>query len=71
MRYAIVIEGAGSNYCAYAPDLPGCIATAPTVDEAKRTMLVAMRMHLERLRAASLPVPVPLTTVADLDIDDM
>lgn len=27
MRYAIVIENAGSNYSAYVPDLPGCVAT--------------------------------------------
>ena len=33
MRYAIVIEKAGSNYSAYVPDLPGCVATAATVPE--------------------------------------
>ncbi len=26
MRYAVVIEKAESNYSAYVPDLPGCIA---------------------------------------------
>ena len=30
MRYAIVIEDAGSNYSAYVPDLPGCVAVAKT-----------------------------------------
>ena len=24
MRYAIVIEGAGENFSAYVPELPGC-----------------------------------------------
>jgi hypothetical protein len=33
MRYAIVIANADANYSAYAPDLPGCIATGATVDE--------------------------------------
>jgi len=28
MRYAVVIENAGSNFSAYVPDLPGCVATA-------------------------------------------
>ena len=32
MRYAVVIEKAGQNYSAYVPDLPGCVATAPTVE---------------------------------------
>lgn len=29
-HYAIVIERAGSNYSAYVPDLPGCIAAGAT-----------------------------------------
>jgi hypothetical protein len=32
MRYAIVIEKAEGNYSAYVPDLPGCVATGPTVE---------------------------------------
>jgi len=36
MRYAIVVEKAGDNYSAYAPDLPGCIATGNTVEEAEQ-----------------------------------
>ena len=35
MRYAIVIEKAGDNYSAYAPDLPGCIAIGSTQAEAE------------------------------------
>lgn len=35
MRYAIVIEKAESNYSAYVPDLPGCVATGATVEEAE------------------------------------
>ncbi len=31
MRYAIVIEKAESNFSAYVPDLPGCVATGATV----------------------------------------
>ncbi len=31
MRYAIVIEKAESNYAAYVPDLPGCVATGQTI----------------------------------------
>jgi len=30
MRYAVVIERAASNYSAYVPDLPGCVATGET-----------------------------------------
>ena len=31
-RYAVVIEKADGNYSAYVPDLPGCVATAATVE---------------------------------------
>jgi predicted RNase H-like HicB family nuclease len=31
MRYAVVIERAQGDYSAYVPDLPGCVATGPTV----------------------------------------
>ena len=33
MRYAVVIENAGSNFSAYVPDLPGCVATGATLAE--------------------------------------
>jgi len=33
----IVIEGAeGENYSAYAPDLPGCVATGATSEDVER-----------------------------------
>jgi len=35
MRYAIVIERAENNYSAYVLDLPGCVATGATVQEAE------------------------------------
>ena len=31
MRYAVVIENAGSNFSASVPDLPGCVATGATL----------------------------------------
>ena len=30
LEYAVVIEKATDNYCAYVPDLPGCVATGKT-----------------------------------------
>lgn len=50
MRYAIVIENAGSNYSAYVPDLPGCVATGGTVEEVEREIREAIEFHLEGLR---------------------
>jgi predicted RNase H-like HicB family nuclease len=59
-RYLIVIEGAqGENYSAYAPDLPGCVATGATIEEAEREMHDAIAFHLEGLRDAGEPIPEP------------
>jgi hypothetical protein len=32
-RFLVVIEKADGNYSAYAPDLPGCVATGKTLEE--------------------------------------
>ncbi len=57
MRYAIVIEKAASNYSAYVPDLPGCVATGATIEETEQEIREAIKFHLEGLRADNLPVP--------------
>ena len=61
MKYLVVIEKAESNYAAYIPDLPGCIATAATLDELQQNIRSALAMHLEGLREDGLPVPEPQT----------
>ena len=38
MRYAFVIERTASNFSAYVPDLPGCVATCATVGEVERSI---------------------------------
>ncbi|MEO0637988.1 MAG: type II toxin-antitoxin system HicB family antitoxin [Pseudomonadota bacterium] len=63
MRYAIVIEKAESNYSAYVPDLPGCVATGKTVEDAKREISEAIRFHIEGLREDGLPVPEAASVV--------
>ena len=56
-RFLIVIEKANGNYSAYSPDLPGCVATGATRDEAEQNMHQAVEMHINGLREDGLPVP--------------
>ena len=70
MRYAIVIERAGESYSAYAPDLPGCVATAATIEEVEAEMQQAIAFHLDGFRADGLPAPPPASHVKYLDIAD-
>jgi predicted RNase H-like HicB family nuclease len=68
MRYAIVIENAGSNYSAYVPDLPGCVATGTTLEETERSIREAIKFHLDGLREDGSPIPPPSSRVDYVEV---
>lgn len=68
MRYAIVIEKAGSNFSAYVPDLPGCVATGSTLEETEQSIREAIAFHLEGLREDGAPVPPPSSRVNYVEV---
>ena len=59
-QYLIVIEGANdAGFSAYAPDLPGCVATGATREDVEREMHDAIAFHLEGLQEAGEQIPEP------------
>lgn len=48
-KFRIIIERAETNFSAYSPDLPGCIATGKTREEAQEQMYEAIAFHIEGL----------------------
>jgi predicted RNase H-like HicB family nuclease len=68
MRYAIVIEKAESNFSAYVPDLPGCVATGATVEEAESQIREAIEFHLEGMREDGIAIPLPESRVEYVEI---
>jgi predicted RNase H-like HicB family nuclease len=56
-RFLIVIEKANGNYSAYSPDLPGCVATGSSREEAERNMHEAIELHVRGLQEDKLPIP--------------
>ena len=50
MKYSIVIEKTPNNYSAYSPDVPGCIATGESINEAKNNLLKALIFHIMDLK---------------------
>jgi predicted RNase H-like HicB family nuclease len=48
-----------SDWGASVPDLPGCVATAKTLDSALRRIEQAIALHVRGLRDDGLPVPRP------------
>jgi predicted RNase H-like HicB family nuclease len=67
-RYAIVVEKAATNYAAYVPDLPGCVATGATVAETERRLRAAIELHVQGLREDGLPVPEPSSVVDYVEV---
>lgn len=59
-EYLVVIESGGeTNYAAYSPDLPGCVAVGDSVEEVERLMSEAIALHIASLRNHGEPVPEP------------
>jgi len=67
MRYAVVIEQADGNYSAYVPDLPGCVATGATLEEAECEIREAIRFHLDGLAEDGTPLPAAKSMLACVD----
>ena len=67
-RYAIVVEKAASNYAAYVPDLPGCVATGATLEDTERRLREAIEVHVQGLRDDGLPVPEPTSVVDYVEV---
>ena len=59
LKYAVVYERTSNNYCAYAPELPGCVSTGRTWDEMQKMIREAIAFHIEDLKEKGEPVPVP------------
>jgi hypothetical protein len=59
VKFAVVFEKAESNWAAYVPDLPGCITTGATLEEAERNIREAMLGD---------PIPRPTSVAKDVDV---
>ena len=64
MKYAVVFERTPNNYCAYVPDLPGCVATGRTREEVERRIRGAIRLPPRGPEREGEPVPAPSSWTA-------
>ena len=63
MKYLVILEKGGNSFGAYVPDLPGCAAAGPTLEETTELIRGAAELHLETMREDGDAIPEP-TTVA-------
>ena len=58
MRYTVIIEKeAATDWGAYVPDLPGCVAVGKTHEEVKELIQGAIELHLRGMREDGDPIP--------------
>ncbi len=69
MRYMVVIEKGDASYGAHVPDLPGCIAVGQTREEVLRLIRESIEFHIEGLRSAGEPIPIPSSVSEYVDVD--
>jgi predicted RNase H-like HicB family nuclease len=68
MRYAVVIERTNTNFSAYVPDLPGCIATGKTREEVERLIRKAIEYHIEGMKQDGQRIPTPSSVVEYVEV---
>jgi predicted RNase H-like HicB family nuclease len=72
MKYAVVYEtGPDGGYSAYAPDLPGCVAAATTLEETRELMEEAIEFHIEGMLLHGEKVPKPSSLAEMIEIAPM
>jgi predicted RNase H-like HicB family nuclease len=68
LRYLVVIEESATGYGAYAPDVPGCIATGATREEVVERFQEALAFHLESLIEDGDDVPGAISTATEVSV---
>ena len=67
-KYAVVIEKGGSNFSAYVPDLPGCVAAADTFEETEQLIREAIEIHIRGMREDGLEVPPAISFAREIEV---
>jgi len=68
MRFLVIIEKTKTGFCAFSPDLPGCVATGGTREEAEKNMRDAIAFHLEGMRQEGMETPQPRSTSTYVEV---
>jgi predicted RNase H-like HicB family nuclease len=63
MRFLVMVRRTATGYSVDVPDLPGCVATARTVEVGLRRIREAMRLHLELMKKSGETIPTPRSRI--------
>ena len=71
MRYLVIFEQGDTNYSAYVPDLPVCVAVGDTLEETRKEIAEAMKFHIECLQEDGEIIPKPTSKLPDQTSSDV
>ncbi|MSP42590.1 MAG: type II toxin-antitoxin system HicB family antitoxin [Alphaproteobacteria bacterium] len=69
MQYLVIFEGGSTSFGAHVPDLPGCIAVGKSKEEVLKLIREAIEFHIEGLKLAGLPIPLPASTSEIVEVE--
>ena len=67
-QYTVIFEPGPSNWSAYVPDLPGCIATGASREDVEQLIREAIEFHIEGLRLNGETVPEPFVQAGAVSV---
>ncbi|MCU0424242.1 MAG: type II toxin-antitoxin system HicB family antitoxin [Candidatus Kapabacteria bacterium] len=59
LQYNVVLQRTENGYCAYSPDVPGCIAADDSFEDTLQLMAEAIEFHLEGMLEHGESIPEP------------
>ncbi|MFY8000053.1 MAG: type II toxin-antitoxin system HicB family antitoxin [Candidatus Kapaibacteriota bacterium] len=60
-QYNIILQRTENGYCAYSPDVPGCIAADDSFEATLQLMTEALEFHFEGMLEHGEAIPEPKT----------
>jgi predicted RNase H-like HicB family nuclease len=67
-RFLVIYEKGNQNYSAYLPDLPGCVAVGDSLEDVKKGIREAIKLHLEGMIEDQEPIPPSQTMAEYVDV---
>lgn len=65
LKFVAVFEQTPNNWCAYIPDLPGCISTGKTWEKMQEMIKEAVTGHIEVMLEHGEPLPETRMTIEE------
>ena len=62
LYYAVIYEPSETGWCAYVPDLPGCVSAGTTMLEIEHRIAEAVGLHLNLMKEDGDAIP-PATSL--------